>query len=139
MKIKKVDDGYFVVLGRGEKIIENLLKLARDFAIPSGVISGVGAVMNAKLGFYHLSKKTYDERFFADEHELIGLSGNVSWLKDNPVIHCHIVMGNTQFAAIAGHLFEAEIAVTGEIFVFTKTVKVARCFDSKIGLNLMEP
>ena len=136
MKTRKVENGFFLCLRKDEKIIETLGKFVQEHGIGSGTLTGVGAVKNIKLGFYHLDRKKYDERFFTDDHELINLSGNVSWFNDKPVIHCHLTMGNTDFQAIAGHLFEAEIAVTGEIFLEVKDTRVTRAFDPEIGLNL---
>lgn len=136
MKVKETESGFFVVLDRGEKVIECLRELAQSKNIGSGTIQGIGALMNAELGFYHLHSKKYDERLFADEMELVNLSGNFSWFGGKPVIHCHVTLGDTEFRAIAGHLFEAEVAVTVEIFVNPRPTRIERKFVPEVGLNL---
>ena len=138
MRHVKSDDDYILCLNRGEEIIGIIRDFVRREKIPSGLISGIGAVMNTRLGFYHLSKKAYEERFFVEEAELVSLSGNASWLDEKPIIHCHITIGDTQFKAYCGHLFAAEVAVTAEIFINVKSTKVERRFKSEMGLNLFD-
>jgi len=138
MKFQACEDGYFVCLDRGEKVIHSLLEWVEQRRIESGVITGIGAVMNSRLGFYHLSQKRYEEKFHAPEAELISLSGNISWFTDKPVVHCHVCLGDTEFRAIVGHLFEAEVAVTVEIYLSVKNERICRTFRPEMGLNLME-
>jgi len=137
MQYRKVEDGFFICLARDDKIIESLTQIVKEQQIGSGTIVGIGAVKDARLGFYHLNRKSYDEKRFPEEMELVNLSGNVSWLDDKPVIHCHVTLGNTRFEAIAGHLFEAEIAVTGEFFLSVKPTRVVRKRVEAMGLNLI--
>ena len=138
MRSKKSDDGYFLYFDRGEKILESIKRFVQENEIPSGVLSGVGAVMNTRLGFYHLDRKKYDERLFRDEAELVSLLGNVSWFDGQPVIHCHVCIGDTEFRAMAGHLFEADVAVTVEIFLAVKGERIVRKFRPDVGLNLWD-
>jgi len=138
MQIRETNGEYFIVLSRGEKVIESLRELAAAREIGSGTISGIGAVKNTRLGFYHLESKSYDEKLFAEDAELVNLSGNISWFEGKPIIHCHLTIGLPDFTAAAGHLFEAEIAVTGEIFVSPKRTKIERRSCPLVGLNLQE-
>ena len=138
MQVQQREIGYFLRLERGEKVLESLLKLIHLHQIQSGtVISGVGAVRNARLGFYHLSRKAYEEKLVAAECELVNLSGNISWLKDKPVVHCHVTLGTDNFQALAGHLFDAEVAITAEILVEVSAKRMERAFDETMGLNLL--
>ena len=136
MQFQETSDGIIVVLGRGEKIVEQLGELVQAHEIPSGTITGLGAVMNTRLGFYHLPKKKYDERTIPEEVELVSLIGNITWFENKPVVHVHATIGTTDFRAMAGHLFEAQVAVTVEIFVSVKDVRVQRKFNPEMGLNL---
>lgn len=138
MQVKECKNGYFVVLSRGEKVIESLRELVAAKEIGSGTITGIGAVKNTRLGFYHLERKAYEEKLFADDAELVNLNGNVSWFDGKPVIHIHLTIGLDDFTAAAGHLFEAEIAVTGEIFLARQEVTIQRLACPAVGLNLQE-
>lgn len=138
MEILETQDGYFVVLSRGEAIIENLSKLVAEKNIGSGTLTGLGAVYDSRLGFYHLPEKKYDERLFKEEMELVSLMGNISWFSGKPVIHIHVTLGNPEFQAIAGHLFEAKVAVTAEIYLSKKGPRIERSYCELVGLNLQD-
>lgn len=136
MKLQTTEDGFQVMLSRGEKVMETLAQLAVEKEISSGSIQGIGALMNTRIGFYHLHKKQYEEKTFTDEMELVNLMGNFSWMGPKPIVHCHVTLGDSSFRALAGHLFEAECAVTVEIYIQRKKTRVERQFSEEIGLNL---
>jgi len=138
MEAYTTKNGYCLRLFKDEKVNESLKEFTLKNGIPSGFISGLGALKNSELGFYHLSQKHYDRKIFAPEMELISLTGNISWLKeDEPIIHTHVALGDPEFRVFGGHLFEAEVAVTVEIFIHSFSDKIYRKMDESIGLNLM--
>ena len=93
--------------------------------------------MADQRGFFDLERKEYNRREFPQAMELVGLTGNMAWADGEPVIHAHVVLAGPDYAAVGGHLFSAEIAVTGEIFVFPTDVRVQRSIDSETGLKLI--
>lgn len=137
MHWREIEQGYVIRLVKDEKVMESLSRFAEEQRISSGWLNGLGAFKNSRLGFYHLPQKRYDERTFQDEMELVNLVGNVSWLDGKPALHCHVTLGDTEFRAIAGHLFEAEVAVTVEVRLWASSAKIHRQFDESVGLNLM--
>ena len=136
--MREVEGGVVAVLARGDRVHESLLKLVTEKQISGGVISAIGAVKNTRIGFYHLHTKSYEERLITEDVELVNLSGNITWLNGKPFIHCHVTLGTTDFRALAGHLFEAECAVSVEIFIASRADKTQRVANPEIGLNLME-
>lgn len=137
MEFMKTQDGYFLRILKDQKLNASLAQFAIDHQIPSGFFHGLGALKNAELGFYHLHKKEYDRKFFADEVELLNLTGNISWFEGKPVVHSHVTLGDDDFKAFGGHLFEGESAVTVEIYLKTFSEQVERRFVPEIGLNLL--
>jgi predicted DNA-binding protein with PD1-like motif len=69
--------------------------------------------------------------------ELVSLTGNVTWVDDAPLIHAHAVLAGPDYVAYGGHLFSAEIAVTGEVSIAPFTTRVCRKPDERTGLNLI--
>lgn len=138
MKTKKTESGYFLCLSKGEKLIDSILEHVKKDEIPSGTFSAVGAVKNIRLGFYHLHSKSYEEKVLPGDHELLNLSGNIAWKDSAPIVHCHIVVGDTNFQVLGGHLFEAEVAVTVEVFLSVQSSKIYRRLFPEVGLNLQD-
>jgi predicted DNA-binding protein with PD1-like motif len=53
MEYKKISDSWFIVLRRGEKIIENLREFVEKESILSGNIDAIDAVNSIELGHYN--------------------------------------------------------------------------------------
>lgn len=136
MKTRAIDQGWLVVVDRGEKLVESLAQVAREHKIGAAQITGVGALCQSRLGFFHCDQKKYDERLFEAEAELLSLVGNISWLGADPIVHVHVTLGDEEFRVFGGHLFEAEVAVTAEVQILTYETKVERQWNDSIGLNL---
>lgn len=138
MKYKKTETGLWVRLFRDEPVIKSLLDLASGENIPSATISGIGAIRNTELGIYLIEDRRYDKKLFSETVELLNLTGNLSWFENKPALHCHAIIGDHNMHCFGGHLFEAEVAITVELFVSRKEIQLERKTDQNTGLNLLE-
>lgn len=123
-------------LERGEEIHKTLRAFALDKGIEGAVVSGIGAVESAELGFYHLDRQEYERRALPEITELLSLQGNLCLLEGAPFLHAHVVLMKSDFTLAGGHLFAAAIAVTGEFHV-QPTESMVRLPDPKVGLPLL--
>lgn len=123
-------------LYKGDEIISGLSSFLKDNSITSGIITGIGAVSFAKIGYYNQTEQKYIAREFNEAMEILSLKGNIS-IKDNePFMHLHIVLSKDDFTCIGGHLSEAKIfAFEFEIIEF-EGISFQRGFDSDTGLFL---
>src|SRR3990167_6318397 len=99
METLKTSEGIFISLKQGERVIGSLTQLISDNKFKAGIIQGIGAICNVELGYYDLHNKKYIKKLFKEDHQLLGLTGNISWFENNPVIHAHISIGNKKFNA----------------------------------------
>ena len=129
----------FIRLDPGEEVIATLAALLEEQGayISAGSITGIGSVRNAELGFFDSAKGAYARRTLQEEMELVSFVGNVSWLDGKPFVHAHAVLSGAEFRPFAGHLFAAEIAVTGEFFYVEGGRKLKREEDRARGLKLI--
>jgi len=137
MQALKNNDRWFLRLDKGEDLFSSLEEWAREHDIKGGHLSGIGALKDVELGFYHLSEQHYQKKTFPKEAELLSLDGNVSLLEGKPFFHIHAVLGNEKFEAFGGHLFSATIAVTCEINFRVFNGDIRREMNEEIGLNLI--
>ncbi len=139
MKYKRVENGYFVKLEKGDEIIETLTKLCRDNYIRSGSILGIGGTDNISIKYYDLEKKEYiPKNFSGKNYEIISLNGNISSMEGIPILHIHVVIGDSDYRTYGGHLSTAVIDITSEIIINTKDNILNRKPDSEFGLNLWD-
>jgi predicted DNA-binding protein with PD1-like motif len=136
MEWREMGDAYCVRLLRDEEVLEQLTDFVTEREITAASILGIGAVKDIELGFYELETRTYHRKELAGDHELVNLTGNLSFVDGKPFVHAHVTVGGPDFRASCGHLFRAVIAVTGEFVVRPMPGQIDRAFDDACGLNL---
>ncbi|MCD6124684.1 DNA-binding protein [bacterium] len=137
MEAKRISDKLWVVkLSPGEDILEGLAVFAREKGV-GGFVNGIGAVKEPELGYFDLAEKSYKKKKFDGEFELLSLSGNISFIDNEPLVHVHAVLGRNDFSTIGGHLFSAEVSVTAEIVIIPWDMnELSRTEDQETGLKL---
>ena len=137
MEAVRDGDCWFLRIDKDEDLFKSLEDWAAKEGLKSGHLSGIGALKNCELGFYHLADKHYDRKLFPEEAELLSLDGNLSFLDSKPFFHIHTVLGGEDFRAYGGHLFSAVVAVTCEINFRPFNADIIRTKNDEIGLNLL--
>ena len=139
MKTKRTESGFLLVLDPGDEVIACLKKLAEAERIGLASMTGIGAVRDAVIGYLDLDQKQYLKREFGPESmELVSLIGNMARLDGEPVAHCHVTLGDREMRTFGGHLFEATVSVTVEIFMRVFEGEVSREFNADFGANLIK-
>ncbi len=133
-------DGYnhIVRLSRGEKVIELLVRLARDEQLSSCWISGLGGASAAELGFYDLNTQEYQWQVADEPLEILSLQGNLTWTDAEPAFHIHGVFSRGDLSTIGGHVREITVSGTCEIFLHRwYGNNLTKSIDPKTGLKLL--
>jgi predicted DNA-binding protein with PD1-like motif len=140
MKFRKVEDGYLVRLEKGEEIVGSLTDFVREKQIPAGFITGMGAVSNATIGIFDTEKREYIKKTYKGDLEIGNLTANISYFEDSdePFVHCHVTMSDSSLNAFTGHLFEARVSVTLEVYVRTLKKKLVRKEDPGMGFKFWQ-
>ena len=138
MQYAKTSDGFMVRCEIGDEVIATLTKFAADHKIHSGSIIGIGALLNPELGYYDIHTRTYTRKKFDGDYELVSLTGNFARMGETTIMHCHAAFSDIEFRVIGGHLFSAEVAVTGEFYIRAGGTTIQRAPDPLTGLNLMK-
>ncbi len=139
MKHKKIDENNFILrLEKGDKIIESIQKFCNENNIELGYFHGIGAASKIELAHYRVDNKKYSSKIIDEPLEVISLHGNITTMNNEVYLHSHIVAGNDKMQAFGGHLKEATISATAEIFVVSIKGKVKRKYNEEIGINLMD-
>jgi predicted DNA-binding protein with PD1-like motif len=138
MRYQKTPTGYMLRMERGEEIHAALTRFMQERGIEGGSVVGVGAVTDITLGYFDLETKEYTRTLYDGEYELINLTGNLSTVDGESLLHAHVVISGADMAAIAGHLFAATIAVTGEFWITVAETKFERTLDQATGLKLLD-
>lgn len=138
MKWRETEWGYILRLEVEDEVISSLSQLARQKGIKGGVFCGIGAVEEAVIGYFDPSTKQYQKKKLKKSMELVSLKGTVSWLKEEPFIHAHVVLAGADFRAHGGHLFSAKVNATVELWVHTLGEELKRFYEPQQKMNLLE-
>jgi len=138
MRYKKIDSTYVIRLERGEKIVEKLLEFCEREGIKAGYFLGLGACSEVELGHFNFNSKNYKILKLSEQYEITSLLGNISAREGKGYLHAHIVLGDEKFQSWSGHLREAVISATAEIFLVCLDGKLERKRDPETGLNLWD-
>ncbi|MDB2426123.1 DNA-binding protein [bacterium] len=138
MITKKSNEKYVLVLEKGEKLLETITAFAKENELKGAFLSGIGALEDVELGYYNLHTKEYQRKMFdGGDYELLAVNANLSLKNGEPYVHAHASIAGEDFKVYGGHLFEATVAVTAEIFCAPFGAMPVREHDEKIGLDLI--
>lgn len=139
MKVNKISlHSWCLILSVGEELLSSLKSFARFYEIPSGYFQAIGALKDVQLGYYDPQRDQYLKKSFDHHYELLSCQGNITYLGDDIVIHAHGSFAGPDFKAFGGHIFQATVAVTAEIFLEVGQQKLYRT-QGQYNFNLIDP
>ena len=138
MKSKKLDTGTVLIFDSGDEVVSTLTGFAREKQITDAHFTAIGAFSGASLGYFDVGKKDYVKNQLNEQVEVLSLIGDIALDKGEPKIHAHVVVGKSDGAAMGGHLLEAHVRPTLELFLRESEEQLKRKFDPESGLALID-
>lgn len=132
-------NGNFLIvrLNRGEEILSSVAAVCEKEHVDSASVVGIGAVDFCKVGIYRVETREYRSKELG-EREITSLVGNVSVKDGGRCYHFHIAVGGSDLTVSGGHLIEARISATAELYVTVFPITATRVTDETIGLNILQ-
>ena len=135
MEYKVFEDTVLVRLDKGDEIVKSLIEVAAKEKLTLASVSGIGATDDFEVGVFDLERSDYEHFRFGGNHEIVSLVGNLTTKDGAPYIHLHITCAGDGGKIVGGHLFEAKISLTAEIFLHKVWGTVGRLRDETLGIN----
>lgn len=123
---------------RGEEIISCVKAVCEKEQVRFGSISGIGAVDHAVVGLYHVADRKYESNTLDGEMEVTSLLGNATEKDGQVYLHFHAAFARADGQVVGGHLNEARVSGTAEIFINTVPGSIGRRGDPATGLNVFD-
>lgn len=143
MKWKLISDSkektFVLVFDTGDEVVSGLIEFAKKRRISAAHFAGIGACLRVMLGFFEIDRKDYKKIQINEQVEVMSLLGNIS-LSENgePKVHSHLVVGKSDGTAHGGHLLEALVRPTLELFLVESPSQLQRKMVEEIGLALID-
>jgi predicted DNA-binding protein with PD1-like motif len=138
MRFQRFDDRYILRLETGEPVIETLAAFLREQEIRFANVSAAGAVEWLRLGYWNPRSAQYQYRDLEEQLEVVSFQGNAALKDGAPFLHIHGVFGRQDFSVYGGHVKEARVRPTLEVWLLTENVPVRRTRDEATGLDLLD-
>jgi predicted DNA-binding protein with PD1-like motif len=143
MRSKRLNDRpretWVLAFDPGDEPISLLLQFATKNDIRAAQISGIGGFSDVKLAFFDLQDKEYKPIPLNEQVEVMSLLGNISRYEGKPKLHVHCIVGKRDGSAMGGHLLEAHVRPTLEVFVTAYQNEIERVLDPTTNLPLLKP
>ena len=117
--------------------MEGVKEFCKEYHIEAAFFHALGAAGEVELAWYDLGAKQYVTALFKEDLELISLTGNVSKLGNELVLHSHGVFSGKDMETKGGHVNKAVVSGALEIILTRIEGSIDRAYDDETGLNLM--
>jgi uncharacterized protein len=130
---------YAVIFYQGDEAFSGLLEFAEKYHVTSAHFTAIGALNGATVGWFDPQRKMYKKIPIDGQHEVIGMSGDIALYQGKPVVHTHMVVGNSDGTTRGGHVLDAYVSPTLEVMVTVDPIKLQKRFDPATDLTLIDP
>jgi hypothetical protein len=131
---------YVLVLYQGDQVQAGLTAFASDHHVVDAHFSAIGAVRDPEVAWFDESRKQFKAMSLHEQMEVLTLSGDITLGVDGqPVVHTHLVLARSDGQSWGGHLIEATVSPTLELYVTTYPESVRKRLDPATGLQLIDP
>ncbi|MFZ0588852.1 MAG: PPC domain-containing DNA-binding protein [Bryobacteraceae bacterium] len=131
---------FALVFETGDEVASTLKQFASDHDLAGSSFKAIGALSDAKLGWFNWETKQYETA--ADIHEqieVLSLIGDIALYEGRPEIHAHVVVGKKDGTAHGGHLLQAHVRPTLELILTEAPERLQKKHDPQSGLALIRP
>lgn len=130
---------YAVIFGSGDEVASGLTEFAEKNHIQSGHLTAIGAFSGAVLAYFDRDRKEYKKTPINNQVEVLSFIGDFALYQGKPVLHAHVVVGFPDGHTMGGHLLEAHVWPTLEVFLVASPTPLQKEYDPDSRLDLIAP
>jgi predicted DNA-binding protein with PD1-like motif len=137
--ISEIPDGektYAVIFAKGDEVLSGLTEFAEREKLTSGHFTAIGALQRARFGWFDAAQQAYRHIPIEEQVELISFIGDVGVVNGAPQVHVHGAVGLSDGRVRGGHLLEAIVWPTLEVFFTTWPTTLIKTRDEETTLSL---
>jgi uncharacterized protein len=143
MKSKLIQDNsertYAVIFGKGDEVASGLTEFAEKNGLKACHLTATGAFRSVVLGYFDLEKRAYRKIVIDQQVEVVSFIGDIALDNGKPSLHAHVVVGFPDGTTRGGHLLEARVWPTLEVFAVDSPHRLMKTYDPESGLDLIDP
>jgi predicted DNA-binding protein with PD1-like motif len=129
---------YAVIFAKGDEVLSGLTEVAEREKVTAGHFTAIGALQRARFGWFDAAQNAYRHIPVEEQVELISFIGDVGVVNGAPQVHVHGAVGLSDGQTRGGHLLEAIVWPTLEVFFTTWPTTLIKTRDEETTLSLFE-
>jgi len=142
MKWRQIEQrprSYVLVFNTGDALAKGLKEFATEQNLADASFKAIGALASVRLAWFNPETKRYQISVDLKEQvELLSLIGDVAQQDGKPIVHAHAVVGRSNGSTAGGHLMEASVRPTCEVFLTESPMHLSKALDPDSGLVLIK-
>ncbi len=119
---------------RGKDLMEELTRMAQEHRIELALVSFIGGLESAKVGYFRKELGQYQEISIPWHREILAGTGNVSVKDGKPFVHVHLILGDEMGHTFGGHALPGCAVFLAEGFFYELEGSLERKMDPNIRL-----
>ena len=128
---------HMLVLRTGDDALAAIAGFAGNKLIEGGSFSAIGAFETSTIAFWNRDTKEYERIEVPEQVEVLTMTGNVAMTGNDRRLHAHVILGRRDGSTIGGHLMQAVVRPTLEVFLVDLGMRLTRSRDEATGLWLL--
>jgi predicted DNA-binding protein with PD1-like motif len=129
---------YALIFAKGDEVMSGLTAFAVQQKVTAGYFTAIGALRRAKFGWFDLEHQAYRNIPVDEQVEVVSLIGDVGLANDKSQVHTHGAVGLPDGQVRGGHLLEAVVFPTLEVFFTTLPSTLVKKRDAETTLFLFD-
>jgi uncharacterized protein len=130
---------YAIVLAKGDEVMSGLSDFATQNKITSASFTAIGAFSHVTVAWFDASRKEFKVIPIKQQVELVSMIGDIALSGEQPVVHTHVSVASSDGTVRGGHLINALVFPTLELFMTVYPKPLQKQLDEATGLNLIDP
>ncbi len=130
---------YAVTLGKGDEIMSGMTAFARSERLQAAHFTAIGAIEHGLFGWFDDKVKAFRNLPVNEQAEVASLVGDIGLVNGTPSVHVHAVVILQDGTARGGHLLQANVWPTLEVFLTDYPTPLLKELDTATDLYLFHP
>lgn len=130
---------YAIVLTKGDEVMSGLSDFARQNKVTSATFTAIGAFSQVTVAWFDEHKKEFKLIPIKQQVELVSMIGDVALSGEQPAVHTHVSVASSDGTVRGGHLINAFVFPTLELFMTVYPTPLKKQLDEATGLKLIDP
>lgn len=111
---------------RDDDPISGLAEFAEMNHLTDCRFTAIGAFGTAVLGWYDPDVRAYKKIEVPGEAEVVAMAGSIRMQNGKPYVHAHAVLGMPDGTTRAGHIIEAKVSLSLEVYLTSGEAKASQ-------------